>query len=135
MTAVNDALTKKLDSSSREVLIKMVQHEKDVTELNQKIEKLTKQTEEQSSSTQVEISEIKEEIWKKEEQMLENKANIQNLHTELQRIEKKNVEKFRVQDEINVKQDEKNRNMESGIENNRRNIGKMGKYPLFSGRW
>ncbi|XP_076105769.1 uncharacterized protein LOC143074107 [Mytilus galloprovincialis] len=139
MKVVDDASTMKLDSSTEEVLIRMVQHarqvlqlEEDVTELYKKIEKLTKQTEEQSASSQVEISEIKEEIGEKEEQILENKANIQNLYTELHRIEKKFDEKFRVQDEINVKQDEKNRNMESGIENNRRNIGKRGTYALFS---
>ncbi|XP_052075329.1 uncharacterized protein LOC127712756 [Mytilus californianus] len=129
MKAVYDASTMKLDSSTEEVLIRMVQHdrqvlqlEEDVTELYQKIEKLTKQTEEQSASTQVEISEIKEEIWKKEEQILENKAIIQNLYTELHRIEKKFDEKFRVQDERNVQQDEKNKDMGSGIEENRRRI-------------
>ncbi|VDI36943.1 Hypothetical predicted protein, partial [Mytilus galloprovincialis] len=130
--AVDDASTMKLDSSTEEVLIRMVQHDKqllqfeeDVTELYKKIEKLTKQTEEQSTSTQVEISEIKEDIGEKEEQILKIKTDMQTVHTELHKIEKKFDEKFRVQDERNVQQDEMNRDMGSGIQENRRDIQRI----------
>ncbi|CAG2220202.1 unnamed protein product [Mytilus edulis] len=132
MKAVDDASTMKLDSSTEKALIRMVQHdkqllqlEKDVTELYQIIEKLTKQTEDQSTSTQEEVSKIKDKIGKKEEQILQIKTDMQTLHTELHRIEKKFDEKFRVQDERNVQQDEMNRKMESGIQENRRDIQRL----------
>ncbi|CAC5399401.1 unnamed protein product [Mytilus coruscus] len=121
----------KLDNSTKEMLISMVQHdrqllehEETVTELYQEIEKLTKQANEQSTSTKVEISGIKEEIWQKEEQILENKTDIQTLDIDLHRIEKKIDEKFRVQEDRNVQQDVMNKDMESGMQEIRSEIQK-----------
>ncbi|CAC5426437.1 unnamed protein product [Mytilus coruscus] len=125
VAAVNDALTMKLDNSSKEMLIKMVQHDKQFLCLDQEIEKLKTQEKEQYASTQAEINWEKQEIRKKEKQILKNRTEFQRLHNQLQRTEKKYDEEFRVQAERNVQQDEINKNIENRIQENRRDIKRL----------
>ncbi|CAC5381173.1 unnamed protein product [Mytilus coruscus] len=127
MIAVNDAFTRKLDSDSEEMLIKMVQLDKQLLELdesvtqhNKQIETIVKQAK-QSACVKIEISQIKEEIGKIEEQILKIRTSFQTFNNLFHRL----YEKFRVQDERNVRQDEMNRNMESGIQKNIRDIQRL----------
>lgn len=107
MIAVNDALTRNLDNSTKEIMIKMVQHDKQLLELEETVPEHNKRIltlEKQSACTKTEISQIKEKIGQTEEQILTGRT---------------------VQDKRNVQQDEMNKNMESGIEKNRRNIQRL----------